>query len=89
MTGTAAAAQLLSTIMRGAMFMDMSSWNSSLQAYGIRTWEIYRRRRNVIRSCVRAFIQNTLLKVNNVTMRTNHENDSAIIITSEVDTTAQ
>lgn len=30
------------TIKRGAMFMDISSWNSSLAAYGSRTWDIWK-----------------------------------------------
>ena len=32
------------TIIRGAMLMDISSWKSSLQAYGIRIWEIWKER---------------------------------------------
>lgn len=31
---------LYDVIIRGAMLIDISSWNSSLQAYGIRTREI-------------------------------------------------
>ncbi len=30
------------TIILGAMLIDMSSWNNSLHAYGILTWEIWR-----------------------------------------------
>ena len=30
------------TIIRGAKLMDISSWKSSLQAYGIRIWEIWK-----------------------------------------------
>jgi len=30
------------TMMRGAMLMDMSSWKSSLQAYGMRIWDTWR-----------------------------------------------
>lgn len=32
--------RVYTTIRRGAMFMDINSWNSSLAAYGSRTWDI-------------------------------------------------
>ena len=32
------------TIIRGAILMDISYWKSSLQAYGIRIWEIWKER---------------------------------------------
>ena len=31
------------TIILGAMLIDISSWNNNLQAYGIRTWEIWKK----------------------------------------------
>jgi len=35
------------SIIRGAMLMDISSWNSSLYAYGSSTREIYHHRENI------------------------------------------